>query len=149
MTNRPRLLGVVAYTQKRYSVLLGGATQMDESAWRKGEQRVETPRVANWFCVKKHLSRTVYFEVQGSNHLHVESYPHHRTASPCLSLFRAGKCHNFGAKYKRLWNLRLSWRWPSRVQVFVDVKPYSSVEMYQRFGENCCLMFIIVEVDLG
>jgi hypothetical protein len=31
VTNRPRLLGVVAHTQKRNSVLLDGATQMDES----------------------------------------------------------------------------------------------------------------------
>jgi hypothetical protein len=32
--------------------------------------------------------------------------------------------------------------------VFVDVKPYSSVERYQRFGENCCFIFISVEVIL-
>jgi hypothetical protein len=83
VTNRPRLLGVVAYTQKRYSVLLGGTTQMNESPWLNDQQRGEAPRLVIWLCVKNIflVPLTIQFEVQGSNHLQVESYPHHSADS--------------------------------------------------------------------
>jgi hypothetical protein len=33
-----------------------------------------------------------------------------------------------------------------KIAVFVNVKPYSLVDKYQLFGENCCFIFIEEEV---
>jgi hypothetical protein len=50
-----------------------------------------------FICVKKIclVPLPFHFQVKVSNHLHVEGYPHHITASLCVFLFCAGRCHNF------------------------------------------------------
>lgn len=41
---------------KRYSVLLGGVTQMGESTWLDDAQRGEAGQFAVWQCVKEIIS---------------------------------------------------------------------------------------------
>jgi hypothetical protein len=43
----------MACTQKQYSAVLGGATQMDESTWTNDEQRGEAGQIAAWFYVQQ------------------------------------------------------------------------------------------------